>query len=98
LGDTHDIDLWGVCKRRPASRPHKNEIEQDSVPAIGTISFEKADGEQAQPGMRAHGARSRRECLRTNARCPLATDICRRETPRLRPLGGRMVACHHAVA
>jgi oligopeptide/dipeptide ABC transporter ATP-binding protein len=31
-------------------------------------------------------------------RCPLATDICRRESPALRPLGGSLVACHHATA
>jgi oligopeptide/dipeptide ABC transporter ATP-binding protein len=28
-------------------------------------------------------------------RCPLATDRCRVETPSLRPLGARMVACHN---
>jgi oligopeptide/dipeptide ABC transporter ATP-binding protein len=28
-------------------------------------------------------------------RCPLATDRCRIETPLLRPLGARMVACHN---
>jgi oligopeptide/dipeptide ABC transporter ATP-binding protein len=30
-------------------------------------------------------------------RCPYATDLCRRETPLLRPLGNaQMAACHHA--
>jgi oligopeptide transport system ATP-binding protein len=30
-------------------------------------------------------------------RCPLATDVCRRETPELRPFGdAQTVACHHA--
>lgn len=29
-------------------------------------------------------------------RCPYATDICSSETPELRPLEGRLVACHHA--
>lgn len=31
-------------------------------------------------------------------RCPMATDLCRRESPPLRRLGdGRDVACHHAA-
>ena len=29
-------------------------------------------------------------------RCPLASDICERDSPPLRPLGSRYVACHHA--
>ena len=29
-------------------------------------------------------------------RCPFATDRCRSEDPVLRPVGGQMVACHHA--
>jgi dipeptide transport system ATP-binding protein len=29
-------------------------------------------------------------------RCPFATDVCARERPALRPLSGRLVACHHA--
>lgn len=29
-------------------------------------------------------------------RCPLAADVCRREIPRLRTVGGREVACHRA--
>ncbi|HEY1386844.1 MAG TPA: peptide ABC transporter ATP-binding protein [Dongiaceae bacterium] len=29
-------------------------------------------------------------------RCPFATEICAQERPELRPLSGRMVACHHA--
>ncbi|MEX0337462.1 MAG: ABC transporter ATP-binding protein [Arenibacterium sp.] len=32
-----------------------------------------------------------------NPRCPLATDICRSEKPKLRPLGDARVACHHAM-
>lgn len=32
-----------------------------------------------------------------NPRCPFATDICRSDVPRLRPVsGGGQVACHHA--
>jgi dipeptide transport system ATP-binding protein len=29
-------------------------------------------------------------------RCPFATEICAQERPELRPLSGRLVACHHA--
>lgn len=29
-------------------------------------------------------------------RCPLATGVCRSEQPELRPVGGVLVACHHA--
>ncbi len=29
-------------------------------------------------------------------RCPYATDLCKKEVPDLRPLGGRQVRCHHA--
>jgi dipeptide transport system ATP-binding protein len=29
-------------------------------------------------------------------RCPFATEVCGRDRPELRPLSGRMVACHHA--
>lgn len=28
-------------------------------------------------------------------RCPLATDVCREAEPEPRPVGGRLVACHH---
>jgi dipeptide transport system ATP-binding protein len=31
-----------------------------------------------------------------NPRCPYATDLCRAERPPLRPVGGRLVACHYA--
>ncbi len=31
-----------------------------------------------------------------HTRCPLATDICKTDTPPLRDVAGRMVACHHA--
>jgi dipeptide transport system ATP-binding protein len=31
-----------------------------------------------------------------NPRCPYATDLCRTERPPLRPVGGRLVACHYA--
>ncbi len=30
------------------------------------------------------------------ARCPYVTDLCRAERPPLRPVGGRLVACHYA--
>jgi dipeptide transport system ATP-binding protein len=29
-------------------------------------------------------------------RCPHVTDLCRAERPPLRPVGGRLVACHYA--
>jgi dipeptide transport system ATP-binding protein len=29
-------------------------------------------------------------------RCPFATDLCANDRPELRPLDGRLVACHHA--
>jgi len=32
---------------------------------------------------------------RFHPRCPMATDICRREEPKLREMGGRLVACHN---
>ena len=31
-----------------------------------------------------------------HTRCPLATDICKTDTPPLRDVDGRLVACHHA--
>ncbi|MCB9947632.1 MAG: ABC transporter ATP-binding protein [Rhodospirillaceae bacterium] len=31
-----------------------------------------------------------------HSRCPHATDLCSRDRPKLRPLDGRTVACHHA--
>jgi peptide/nickel transport system ATP-binding protein len=31
-----------------------------------------------------------------NPRCPFATEICRKESPLLRPFGAGLVACHHA--
>ena len=33
-----------------------------------------------------------------HTRCPFATELCRREVPVWRPLGGSMAACHHAEA
>ena len=33
---------------------------------------------------------------RFHTRCPYATDVCRSQEPLLRPLDGRMVACHRA--
>ena len=33
-----------------------------------------------------------------NGRCPYATDLCGKERPELRPVGGHTVACHHAEA
>ncbi|RLI18929.1 oligopeptide ABC transporter ATP-binding protein, partial [Candidatus Bathyarchaeota archaeon] len=32
---------------------------------------------------------------RFNPRCPMAMDICKREEPKLREIGGRLVACHN---
>ena len=32
-----------------------------------------------------------------NPRCPMASDLCRSEKPKLRPLGDARVACHHAT-
>ena len=32
------------------------------------------------------------------SRCPLATEICARERPPLRPVGAQLTACHHAEA
>lgn len=31
-----------------------------------------------------------------SSRCPFATDLCREQRPDLRPVGGQLVACHHA--
>ena len=31
-----------------------------------------------------------------HTRCPLATDVCKTDTPPLRDVAGRLVACHHA--
>ena len=33
---------------------------------------------------------------RFHTRCPYATECCRREMPQLRPVAGRLVACHRA--
>ena len=33
---------------------------------------------------------------RFHTRCPYATECCRREVPQLRPVAGRLVACHRA--
>ncbi|MFR6694334.1 MAG: oligopeptide/dipeptide ABC transporter ATP-binding protein [Dysosmobacter sp.] len=33
---------------------------------------------------------------RFHTRCPYATERCRREVPQLRPVAGRLVACHRA--
>ena len=33
---------------------------------------------------------------RFHTRCPYATECCRREMPHLRPVAGRLVACHRA--
>ena len=38
------------------------------------------------------------EGCRFSPRCPIATDICREETPVLRPVGDSEVACHRAEA
>ena len=29
-------------------------------------------------------------------RCPYASELCAAERPQMRPLAGRLVACHHA--
>ncbi|MGH6954965.1 MAG: oligopeptide/dipeptide ABC transporter ATP-binding protein, partial [Alphaproteobacteria bacterium] len=31
-----------------------------------------------------------------HSRCPHASDLCAAERPALRPVDGRLVACHHA--
>ena len=46
-------------------------------------------GEVADPSNRPAGCAF-------HPRCPFATDRCRGEDPALRPVGGQMVACHHA--
>jgi peptide/nickel transport system ATP-binding protein len=46
-------------------------------------------GEVADPANRPPGCAF-------HPRCPFATDRCRTEDPALRPVGGQMVACHHA--
>jgi peptide/nickel transport system ATP-binding protein len=46
-------------------------------------------GEVADPSNRPAGCAF-------HPRCPFATDRCRSEDPALRPVGGQMVACHHA--
>ena len=33
---------------------------------------------------------------RFHTRCPYVTERCRREVPQLRPVAGRLVACHRA--
>jgi len=48
------------------------------------IRGEVADPAAPPPGCRYH------------PRCPFATDVCRTDTPELRPVGVSAVACHHA--
>jgi peptide/nickel transport system ATP-binding protein len=61
-----------------------------AVPRIGgsrslqPIPGEPPDMRNPPPGCRFH------------PRCPLASEVCKRETPALRSVGDRLVACHYA--
>ena len=62
-----------------------------STPALGALS---------QPGKMAKGEVPSpldipKGCVFAT-RCPHVTDLCRSERPPLRPVGGRLVACHYA--
>jgi dipeptide transport system ATP-binding protein len=62
-----------------------------STPAIGGARqpYKMAKGEVPSPLDVPRG------CVFAT-RCPHATDLCRAERPPLRPVGGRLVACHYA--
>jgi dipeptide transport system ATP-binding protein len=62
-----------------------------STPALGVMRqpSKMAKGEVPSPLDIPKG------CVFTT-RCPHATDLCRTERPPLRPVGGRLVACHYA--
>ena len=62
-----------------------------STPALGSVRqpSKMAKGEVPSPLNIPRG------CV-FSTRCPHVTDLCRAERPPLRPVGGRLVACHYA--
>ena len=62
-----------------------------STPALGSVRqpSKMAKGEVPSPLNIPKG------CV-FSTRCPHVTDLCRAERPPLRPVGGRLVACHYA--
>ena len=54
------------------------------TPTTPASAWRAITHEQDMPGCRFH------------TRCPYATECCRREVPQLRPVAGRLVACHRA--
>ena len=62
-----------------------------STPALGSVKqpSKMAKGEVPSPLNIPKG------CV-FGTRCPHVTDLCRAERPPLRPVGGRLVACHYA--
>lgn len=62
---------------------------RDAVPRLGGSPPVTAERPWQAPAEEGCAFRSR---------CPLATEICARERPVLRPVGAQLTACHHAEA
>ncbi len=62
---------------------------RDAVPRLGGTPPATAERPWQAPAEEGCAFRSR---------CPLATEICARERPVLRPVGAQLAACHHAEA
>ncbi len=67
-------------RRRCSLRHHRS---------AACVSQKMAKGEVPSPARCAEG-------VRLCHACPHVTDLCRAERPPLRPVGGRLVACHYA--
>ena len=72
-----------------APRHPYTKLLAESAPAVGRSLSARSDGELPDPLNPPAG------CAFAG-RCPKATDICRREEPRLEQLGeDQLAACHH---
>ncbi len=84
-------DLLFAAPRHPYTRallaavPEPDPVAQRAKPRV-PLAGEIPSPANPPPGCTFH------------TRCPFATELCRREVPDWRPLGGSMVACHHAEA
>ena len=84
-------DLLFAAPRHPYTRallaavPEPDPVAQRAKPRV-PLAGEIPSPANPPPGCTFH------------TRCPFATELCRRDVPDWRPLGGSMVACHHAEA
>ena len=80
VGKPHHPYLQALLSAVPVPDPKK--AREKRPPALRSLDF--PDPTNPPAGCRFH------------PRCPYAEDICTQEVPALRPLDGRLIACHLA--